>query len=57
MMEAWQTSNPTLAVALRREALEQGFNGNYRFHMPANENAAGFVALPEKDDIIGSLML
>lgn len=57
MMEAWKTSDPTLSVALRREALEQAFNGNFRYNMPTQENASGFIAVPEQDDIIGSLML
>lgn len=57
LMESWKTNDPALATALRREALEQAFNGNFRYNMPTQENASGFIAVPEQDDIIGSLLL
>lgn len=57
LMESWKTNDPALATALRREALEQAFNGNFRYNMPTQENASGFIAIPEQDDIIGSLLL
>lgn len=57
MMDAIKVSDPAMFVALRKEALDAAFNGNYRFNMPEWENTFWQISLPEKDDIIGSLLL
>lgn len=50
-------ADPELFVTLRKEALDQMFNGNSRFNMPEGVNTLGQVAIAESDDIIGSLLL
>lgn len=50
-------ADPKLFVTLRKEALDQMFNGNSRFNMPEGVNTLGQVSIAETDDIIGSLLL
>lgn len=57
MQKAWQDGDVALTVALRKEALDQMFNGNSRFNMPEGANPMGLIAIAENDDIIGSLLL
>lgn len=57
MQKAWQDGDVALTIALRKEALDQMFNGNSRFNMPEGVNPMGLTAIAENDDIIGSLLL
>ena len=57
LMNSYFTGDAVMNAALRKEMLEVAFSGNYRYSMPTGENTFGAVALPEQDDVIGSLLL
>lgn len=57
LQKAWQDGDVALTIALRKEALDQMFNGNSRFNIPDGTTTTGLIAIAENDDIIGSLLL